>query len=311
MDRTFRLTLPLALLLLVAACSTPAAPTGPRGLRAVAGPDYAQLYWDASAGAAEYEIEYRRVDAAGDWLPAADAMIDSAAGSALIPLPEEGDFSYRVGLWHEDLVLWSTAREVLTRHDGLKLQVGTFNRGDHDPAAGTVILVWLDLPGDATLAGPIELTGPAGWAAGVHPIYVDTWDNDAGYLIEYLYELDALPGTYTVTAIAADGREWRNSVELTDADFRLPQPTDLTAAGTLTVSWRPPVAGAATQVSLLRESADSVHVATFDSSHEFTGLTGPATDAVLEVVTSNALLQESPRVMPVPFGVSNARLELE
>ena len=100
-------------------------------------------------------------------------------------------------------------------------------------------------------------------------------------------------------------------MELTDADFRLPQPTDLTAAGTLTVSWRPPVAGAATQVSLLRESADSVHVATFDSSHEFTGLTGPATDAVLEVVTSNALLQESPRVMPVPFGVSNARLELE
>lgn len=318
MHKTFRLTLLPALLLLLAACSTPPEPTGPRGLRAVAGPDYAQLYWDAPAAPAEYRVQHRRLDTDAGWTAAADAIIDAVVGSALIPLAAEGDYEYRVGVWHDELLLWSTAPEVLTRHDGLKMQVGTFNRGSHDPAAGTVILVWLDLPEGVSLAGPMQLAGPAGWAAGEHPVHVDTWDETAGYLIEYLYGLDVVPGTYTLTATGSDGREWRSTTDFTDSDFRLAPPTDLTVtssdpvAGTLNAAWTPPVAGAATQVSLLQADAEPVYESTFGSDHAFTGLAGfTEAGSVLEVVTSNALLQEAPRVMPVPFGIANARLELD
>ena len=195
MHRPYRLILPFLLLLILAACSTPPVPAGPQGLRAVAGPDYAQLYWHAAATPSDHQVEYRRVDTAGEWTAAMEAIIDAPAGSALIPLAAEGDYAYRVGRWHGDLLLWSAAPETLTRHDGLKLQVGTFNRGDHDPAAGTAFLIWLDLPEDTELAGPLQVSGPLGWAAGEHPIYVDPWDETAGHLIDYLYDLDALPGT--------------------------------------------------------------------------------------------------------------------
>lgn len=320
MQRTFRLTLLAALLVILAACSTPPEPTGPRGLRAVAGPDFVQLYWDVANTSADHRVEYRRVDTAGEWADARPALLDAATGTALAYMPAEGDYEYRVGVWHNDLVFWSTAPGVLSPHDGVKLQVGTFNRGDHDAAAGTVFIVWLDLPADVSLAGPMLLSGPAGWAAGEHPVDVNPADLAAGYLLGYLYDLEALPGTYTVTATDTAGTVWSNSIEFEDSDFRLAPPAGLTvdasdpAAGTLSASWTPPVAGAVAQVSLFSAGAyaDGHHHTTAGSSYDFTG-TGDLTEPglTLEVVASNALLEDSPRVMPVPFGVANTRLVLE
>lgn len=315
--KPFRLLLP-ACLLLLAACSQPSPPAKVSDVRAVAGPHYAQVYWTYPGTSGEFELEVRSRSAGGDWSnwAPATAEIDHAGRSALATVTRADEHEFRVGVWLDEQLQWEQAAESVFLNDGVTLQVGTMNRWDGDEVAGTVFLVYFDLPADVTVPLDLSFQGPPGWAAGAHPAVASVEHLEAGYIIEYLYALPPLPGRYTLTVTDAAGSEWTHSIEFSDDDFRLPLASELTitatdaAAGSVTAGWSPPVAGARTQVVLL-DNADftpvSDYVSTAATEYGFSGLLDLAAgqELLLEVTASNLVMTDPP-VMPVPFGISVA-----
>ncbi len=320
-SKTTRLLLLAGLLLVLAACSPAALPAKVRDARAVAGPHYAQVYWEYPGSAGDFEVE-QRIRVAGsdwsDWQPAS-AELAAVDRSALVVMQEDTDYQFRVGVWLDGQIQWQEAPETVALSDGVTLQVGTMNRWEGDELGGTAFLVYFDLPDDVAVPLELSFTGPAGWAAGAHPLDASVEHLEAGYIIDYLYELPALIGTYTLTVTDDLGAEWQDSVVFTDDDFRLPLSTglqvtgqDLTA-GTVSASWTPPVAGARTQVVLLDPAPSPVvAVSTYESTAagsltltEVTGVTA-GQELLLEVTASNLVMTPAAPVMPVPFGISVA-----
>lgn len=294
------------LLLTLAACSGPRLPAGPQSLEVVAGPVYAQLYWTHPDPDGGFTVQVS--SDGGAWQEAAGLIMGRDGLSALVPLQQGTVSRFRVGAHSGDLTVWTEAAGEFSLNQGVTLQVGTFNRGEWSDTAGTVFLIWFDgLPVDEPLQ--LLLSGPAGWAAGEHPVDVTTEHLEQGWLIGFLYDLDALDGTYTLRA--ADGL-LRAERTLNHSGFRLPAATDLSAdsvdfaAGELSASWTPPVADAFTQVAVM--SAAASWTATFATDVRLTGLELDAANVLLEVTSTNASFAAG--VMPHPFGAAQAVLDL-
>ncbi len=314
--RRFRFLLAAVPLLLVAACSNPPTLMAPADVSAHAGPELVQIYWtQRGAQPDDAMVEYRDADVAdADWQEA--RPVSGSVGGFLVPYPEADRLQFRVGVSREDLSLWSDPTAVITRPEGVILQVGSLNRG-YGTTAGTVFLVVLDLGED--VSGPLELTvtGPDGWAPEAPgAIGVDPSQLAEGYLIQHFYGLDVMNGTYRISLTDYGEGLWEHEVTLTDADFRLAVPTALratdldTAAGTVQTRWNPPVSGAHTNVSL--HSGDILlegYPHTLGNSYSFTGITFPSGTVQLEVTTSNWLPAGEPLLLPVPFGASTSQLD--
>lgn len=295
-----------ALLIILTACSGPRLPAAPQALEAVAGPVYAQLYWTHPSPDTGFTVQVSRDG--GAWQEPAGLVPGQDGLSALVPLEAGVTSRFRVGTRSGELTVWAEAPGEFSRGQGITLQIGTFNRGDWSDTAGTAFLIYLDgLP----VTEPLELllSGPAGWAAGDHPITVSAEELERGWLIGLLYGLDALDGTYTLRS--ADGL-LRTELRFSHHDFRLAPATDLAvagldaAAGQLSASWSPPVADAFTQTAVL--SATDHYTVTFAASAEFSGLELDPHDLRLEVISTNATFTGP--VMPHPFGAAQAVLDL-
>src|SRR5690625_5055694 len=146
-NRLYLLSAAALLLVLVAACSSPAAVRAPEIVSVHAGLEHVQFHWSHPLNREiAYAIQCRSAGSSGDWSgwqqPArVDELEDRR--SALVGYTAGEQLQFRVGAFADGQWLWSASSVAVSRPDGVALQVGSLDRGLDDGWAGALLLVLL------------------------------------------------------------------------------------------------------------------------------------------------------------------------
>lgn len=245
------------MLLLVGACSEPAAPqapTAPSNVTSEAGPGYVTVSWqDTSDNETGFEVYREPVGAVTSQQAGTKVATVDANETSFVDMDIDLEQEYDYGVVAVNEVGPSGAAAAANGAIvpiGVDMMVGTNNRRWTEDSNGTIFAVYFVFP-QALLEDQSNLfvsviSGPPGWNDDNTIQATCSWngcDRAKGFLVWSLNEITAVAGEYTVT-VTAGGQQYQASATLSDELYKFPRATDIVvsnaSASGATVNWTAP-----------------------------------------------------------------------